>query len=117
MTDLFRQACLRPIPAARIAKMLNCSVDKVLEVKRDYERERVRAYKARLRDAEAKARAARAEMLGVQQPDRTESLRDMRDRLAMATWCRMQIWFEDSLASRRGADGSRYVRDLLKLPF
>lgn len=110
----FERACLQSLPADRIAKQLNCPVEAVVAVKWKWRLKREQAYRERKKAQERAIRVPKEE--GSHFIDREEMTRQDRDRASMETWCRMPLKYGNHPDSVRGLDGSRYVRDLRKLP-
>lgn len=111
----FEKACLTggrtPIS---IAKQFGVPLDIVLAFKHENRVRRERAYKARRREQERALRIPKAEAPYFR--DQLETDRANLDGIALAKWVRIPILYGNSRDSVLGRDGSRYIRDLRKLP-
>lgn len=110
----FEKACLEPYPAARIAKRLECPVDTVLSIKREWQRKREAVYRKKRRAAERALRIPKDNPAAAIFTDRNETTREDRDRAAMAKWRELQIWFDNDPRSKQW-DETQAVLNTMRL--
>lgn len=111
----FEKACLQGgrTPLS-IAKQFGVPLDIVLSFKHQHRVNRERAYKARRREQERALRIPKEEAPYFR--DHHELDRANLDAEALAKWVALPLKYGNHPDSLFGRDGSRYIRDLRKLP-
>lgn len=111
----FEKACLTGgRRAMSIAKQFGVPVDIVLQFRHQHRVNRERAYKARRTIIERALRIPKEDAPYFR--DCLETDRANLDGIALAKWVALPIIYGNHPDSVRGRDGSRYIRDLRKLP-